>query len=210
MHLDGASDSKPTLEFDNDHHGTRKADPKPTRLRRFMSIGSRGERQPSKLRKHHEPDTSAPMTTLVPQPTMSEPWPKKQTKRSISTLLLSRNTLSDDPRTGKDQANTDTTQGHLPVTETSSLSFPPAATKGEEHGIKGQGHLPVTGDPYQSVQMQPRKDSVTKSFCNMPTAASRTAALTSHPVGKEDLESEDKLQTPGGFWGRQKEEYLEK
>lgn len=61
--------------------------------------------------------------------------------------------------------------------------------------------MPVTGDPYQPVQMQPRKDSATKSFYNMPTAASRAAALTSHPVEKKDLESEEDFQTPGESLG---------
>jgi hypothetical protein len=195
MSLDGASDSKPTLEFDNEHTGLQKGDRKPTRLRRFMSIGSRGSNAPSKLRKNPGSDHTAPMQTLSPRPTEWEPWVKTQNNRSISTFL-SKNSSNNGPQPTKNKDNVSSTQNHPPVTEVSSLSLPPAAIKGEARSVEGQGHLPVTGDPYQPVQMQPRKDSATKSFYNMPTAASRTAALTSHPVGKEDLESEEELQTP--------------
>ena len=218
MNLDGTSESKHTPEAHNEHTGIQKAEHKPTRLRRFMSIGSRGNNAPIKLRKNPQPDISAPMQTLSPRPTEREPRAKKPAKRSISAFLLSRDTPSKESQAAGDLGSTESAQGsaqgfaqgHLPVTETSSLSLPPTSTKADEYGIERQGHLPVTGDPYHSVQTKTRQDSATKSFYSMPITVSRTAALTSHPVGKEDLEGEEEFQTPGEFWGRQKGEYVEK
>ncbi|KAF2633772.1 hypothetical protein BU25DRAFT_453497 [Macroventuria anomochaeta] len=198
MNLDGASDSKPTVELDHKHTAIRKPEHKPTKLRRFMSIGSRGSKVPSKPDINTKPGNTPPLQTLSPRPTEHEPQAKKQTKRSISTFLLSKNSSANEPEPANDRDHFTTAQDYLPVTETSLSSSPPA-TKGGEGSLEGQRHLPVTGNPYQSVEMQPRKDSATKSFCDMPAAASRTAALTSHPVGKEDLESEEEFQTPPEF-----------
>ena len=210
MNLDGASASKPTLQLGHEHASIRQPEHKPTKLRRFMSIGSRRSKIPSKPDVNTKPGNTPPLQTLSPRPTEFEPWDKKHAKRSISTILLSKTSPTNEPDSAKSGGNVNTAQGHLPVTETSSLLLLPVAARGDGDSLEGKGHLPLTDNPYQSVQMQPRKDSVTKSFKDMPAAASRSAALTSHPVGKEDLENEEEFQTPVEFWGRQKGDYLEK
>lgn len=100
-------------------------------------------------------------------------------------------------------------QRHVPVTETASLSLPAAAVKEDESRLANQRHLPLTANPHQSAQAQARKDSAVKSFYDMPLSASRTAALTSHPVGREDLESEE-FRTPREFDMAWTGDYVEK
>lgn len=210
MNLDGTSDSKPIVETSHVHTNTPKLEHKPTKLRRFMSIGSRGSKPTSRTEMNNKPGNTPPLQTLSPRPTEFEPRAKKQTKRSISTFLLSKPFSINEHEPQKDDGDTSTAQGHVPVTETASLSLPQAATKEDGDNVGSQGHLPVTGNPYRSVQSQPRKDSATKSFYDRPLSASRTAALTSHPVGKGDLESEEAFKTPRVCSGRQTGDYVEK
>ncbi|KAF3036434.1 hypothetical protein E8E12_004076 [Didymella heteroderae] len=199
MNLDGASDSKPALETVQEHHGTLDLKRKPSKLRRFMSMGSRDRKSSSRLDMIIKPGSTPPLQTLSPRPTEFEPCAKKHAKRSISTFLLSKASSVNELESAKDNRHdghdASAAQGQLLVTETASLSLPAAAVQEDEIRLGNQGHLPVTGNPYQSAPSQLRKDSVTKSFYDMPLAASRTAALTSHPVGKVDLESEE-FQTP--------------
>jgi hypothetical protein len=184
MKFDGASDSKPASGFDTEPTSTRTHNLKPSKLRRYMSISSRRRNQSNKSGTDNANEIPHKQT-VPPRPTDFKPWAKK--------------------REG-DLAP----QGHLPVTEdpSQSISLPVAKMNGD--GSEGPGDLPMIGDPYHSVQMQPRRDSVFKSARTVSTSPSRTAALTSHPVGKEDLESEEEFQTPGEFWGRKKGDYLQK
>ncbi|KAF3007381.1 hypothetical protein E8E13_001108 [Curvularia kusanoi] len=199
MNLDGACESKPAHE---PHQKQTLAEYKPTKLRRFMSIGSRRSRTFRSNSIHTNPGSTPPLQTLSPRPTGFDPDIKKH-KRSVSAFLLSRPSARESVPP-KRESDACTTQDHLPVTETSSVSFPPAANKDMNDSRKDSGHLPLTGDPYHSVQMQPRKDSAIKAFHEMPPAASRNAALRSHPVESRDLEVGDQFHTPEEFWGRQK------
>lgn len=203
MNLNGASDSKPTQHGDTSVGQLRH---KPTKLRRFMSIGSRS-RGDTRLNKHHKPvmcDNTAPMQTISPRPIEPESRPKTQLKRSISNFLLSR-TSTNTSEAAKGEDFVHTVRGRLPTTEHSSMMLPLAVTRRGEDTSKGQGHLPLAGDPYQFVHMQSRKDSAVKSFYDLPTAASRSAALSSHPVRKEDMRSGDERPSPGELGGRQRE-----
>lgn len=58
-------------------------------------------------------------------------------------------------------------------------------------------------------RVQMRKDSVVKMGSVGLRLPARDAALTSHPVGREDLEDEE-FQTPGEFEVCQKEDYMDK
>ncbi|KAF1932842.1 uncharacterized protein M421DRAFT_1425 [Didymella exigua CBS 183.55] len=196
MNFDGASDSKPALETVQEHHIAANLEYKPTKLRRFMSIGSRGSKPSSRIDMNTKPGSIPPLQTLLPRSTDLEPRAKRHTKRSISTFLLPTPFSAHEDRPA-DNNDTGTAQEPLLVTATASLSLPAAAVR------------EVTAKPYQSVQSQPLRDWATKSFCDMPFLVSRTAALTSHPVSQEDLES-DKFQTPRGFGGRQMGDHVEK
>ncbi|KAJ4382329.1 hypothetical protein N0V86_002663 [Didymella sp. IMI 355093] len=210
MNFDGASDSKPALETVQEHPATPRPSQKPTRLRRFMSIGSRGSAPSRRVATTTTPSTTPPLQALSPRPTESEPAAKKHAKRSISALLLSKPASPTQHEAAKHNVDATTGQGHLPVTETAERCLPAAAGTEDEGGLGSPGHLPVIGDPYHSVQAQPRKDSVMKSLYDMPLSASRSAALTSHPVGKEDLESEEEFQTPRESGGAGKGDCVEK
>ncbi|KAJ8110492.1 hypothetical protein OPT61_g6684 [Boeremia exigua] len=198
MNVDGASNSKSMLERDHERTSTRQPEPKPTKLRRFLSIGSR-VRESRLSSKHHTTTASSstpPLQTLSPHAEESQTRAKKPLKRSISSFFLHRpSTAAPDLAEGGDCARTSQSQEH--VAGRPSMSLHPAATKAGADSLWGKEHPPLTGSPYQFVQ-KPRKDSAVKSFYDMPTAASRTAALTSHPVGEQDLGSEDEGQTPEG------------
>lgn len=58
-------------------------------------------------------------------------------------------------------------------------------------------------------RVQMRKDSVVKMGSVGLRLPARDAALTSHPVGREDLEDEE-FQTLGEFEVCQKEDYMDK
>ena len=203
MNLDGASDSKPTLETVREHHAIPDLERKPSKLRRFMSIGSRDRKSVGRLNLPTNASTTPPLQMLSPRPTDFEPGAKKHAKRSISSFLLPRTPASEPELENKNNVEANAGQAHVPVSETAELSLPAAPGKEDGDRLGNHGHLPVTGSPYLSKQEQSRKDSATKSFYDMPLSASRTAALTSHPVGKEDLKSEEEFQTPresDGAW----------
>jgi hypothetical protein len=125
-------------------------------------------------------------------------------------MLLSRPASATQHEAAKDNVDATPGQDHFPVTETAERCPPAAAGTEDEGRLGSRGHLPVTGNPYHPVQTQPRKDSVMKSLYDMPLSASRSAALTSHPVGKEDLESEEEFQTPRESGGAGKGDCVEK
>lgn len=213
MHLDGASDSKPALGTVQEHHAILNLERKPSKLRRLMSISSRDRKSRSRLNLPTNADTTPSLRTLSPRPTEFESGAKKHIKRSMSSFLLPRTLASEDQTASNNNNNVDASavQGHVPVTETAELSLP--AAPGEEDGdrLGNHGHLPVTcGNHSLSKYEQARKDSVTKSCYGIPLSASRTAALTSHPVGKEDLESEEEFRTSRGFAGAWKGDDVEK
>jgi hypothetical protein len=210
MNLDGASDSKPVLETVLEHHAPPNLERKPSKLRRFMSIGSRDRRTVSRLGLPTNAGTTPPLQALSPRQPEFEPGAKKHTKRSMSSFLLPRNPDSEHETANDSNINVDVSavQGHVPVTKTTELSLPAAAGKENEDRLGNHGHLPVTGSPYRFEHQQTRKDSATKSFYDMPLSASRAAALTSHPVGKKDLESEEEFQTPREFDGAWKGHYV--
>ncbi|KAF3048759.1 hypothetical protein E8E11_006796 [Didymella keratinophila] len=214
MHLDGASDSKPALETVHEHHSIPSLERKPSKLRRFMSISSRDRKSLNRLNLPTNAGTTPPLQTLSPRPTEFEPGAKKHTKRSISSYLLPRTPASEhQPANANNNNNNNvnaSVQGHVPVTETAELSLPAVPGKEDEDRLGNHGHLPVIcGNPSLSKHEQARKDSATKSFYDMPLPASRTAALTSHPVGKEDLESEG-FRTPRELDGAWKGDDVEK
>lgn len=209
MGLDGASDSRPALETVQEHHATPKLEHKPTKLRRFMSIGSRGSKLSSRVDTDTKPGNTTPLQILSPRPTELEPRAKKHTKRSISTFLLSKTSSANDHEFANDNSDTGTVRGHVPAIKTTAPSLPAAAARKDECSLGSQEYPLVPAKPRQSVQTQQRKDSVTKSFHDVPLSASRTAALTSHPVGKEDLDSEE-YKTPREFGERQMEYRFEK
>lgn len=203
MSLDGTGDSKPVRNLKHDDAGVRHPQHKPTKLRRFMSIGSRSGAGISSS-KHHtatEFDTTSSMQTLSARPTESESRLKQLPKRSISNFLLSRTSIHA-PETKKGEAHAYTVKSRVPVAGTST-GLPSAAHKVEEDGLEDQGPLLLSGNPSKSAHMQRRKDSARKSVYDMPGVASRTAALTSHPVSQGDLESEAECPTPGEFSGPQ-------
>lgn len=205
MNLDVVNDGKPVLKLKHADDNTRQPQPKITKLRRFMSIGSRS-RSGAVLSKHNtstELDSTVSMQNLSPRPIESETRPKTQPMRSISNFLL--RTSANASESVEDGESVHTARVHVHVTKPFSGKLPPPFEQGKEECLRRQGHLPLTGNPCQPLQMQPRKDSAIKSFYDLPTAASRSAALTSHPVGKEEAaESEDECPTPGEFWGRKK------
>ncbi|KAH6616609.1 hypothetical protein C7974DRAFT_379488 [Boeremia exigua] len=207
MNLDGSSDSKPIHELDHDHISGRQPEHKPTKLRRFMSIGSRsrGNKVYGELYMNTASSRTPPLQPLSFRYAESESRNKKQIKRSISSFFLSK-TSTDSPEPTKGGNQLRTAQSRVPVTKSLSLSLLPTATTGDWGSLKDREYLPHTAKPYQTAQMQPRKDSATKSFYDMPTAMSRNAALTSHPVREEDLASEDKAQVSGKLWGRRQGE----
>ncbi|OSS53923.1 hypothetical protein B5807_00481 [Epicoccum nigrum] len=201
--LDGACSSKLASESHHEQTIPQQPEHKPTKLRRFMSIGSRRSKAASKAELNTKPDSATSLQVFSPRSAGSDLQTKKH-KRSVSTFLSSRlSTHKSEPP--KRESGVEIT--HIPVTETSFLSAPPAATKETKDNTNGQSHLPLTGDPYHPVQMQPRKDSAIKAFHEVPAAPSRTAALRSHPVQKEDLEEEYTFHTPDEFWGRHKTDY---
>ena len=171
-------------------------------LRNFVAScqwGREGARLLAKLIR-----TPSPPSLQVLSPRSAGSGLEKKHKRSISTFLSSRSSTRE-PEPPKRESDVQIT--HIPVTEPSFLSTPSAATKETKDETNGQSHLPLTGDPYHLLQMQPRQDSEVKAFHEMPAAPSRTAALRSHPVEKEDLEGEHTFHTPDEFWGRHKTDY---
>lgn len=210
MNLDGASDSKAALETVQEHHTIPNLERKPSKLRRFMSIGSRDRKSVGRLNLPTNAGTTTPLQTLSPRPTVFEPGAKKHAKRSMSSFLLPRTPASEPDLAKKNNVDANAVQGHVPVTGTAELSLPAAPGKEDGDRLGSSGHLPVTGHPYVSRQRQSRKDSATKSFYDTPLSASRTAALTSHPVGKEDLKSAEEFQTPRGPDGAWKGDYVER
>lgn len=211
MNLDSASDIKPALETVQGHHATLNLERKPSKLRRLMSIRSKNRKSLHRLDLTTNPGNTPPLQTLSPRPTEFEPWTKKHTKRSLSSfLLVPRTPASEHGSAHNNNVDAKAVQGHIPVTETAELSLPVAAVEEDEGRLGNHGHLPLTGNPYQFAQPQSRNDSSTKSFYDMSFSACRTAALTSHPVGKEDLESEVEFQTPREFDGPWKGLYVEK
>jgi hypothetical protein len=207
MDLDGACSSKPASKSHHEQTPPQQPEHKPTKLQRFMSVGSRrskvASKAASKAESNTKPDSTSSLQVLTPRSAGSAIGTKKH-KRSVSTFLSSRSSTYE-PEPPKRES--DVRIAHTPVTEASSLSAPPAATKEAEDNTSGQCHLPLTGDPYHPLQMQPRKDSAIKAFHELTGAPSRTAALRSHPVGKEDLEGEYTFHTPDEFWGRHKTDY---
>ncbi|KAJ4985647.1 hypothetical protein SVAN01_08822 [Stagonosporopsis vannaccii] len=204
MDLDVQSDSKLMLNLNHGDNNIRQPQPKHTRLRRFMSIGSRSRAGtlPNKLHAKADIDATTPMQTLSPRPDGSQSRLRTQPKRSISNFLL--RTSTDVSKSVKDGASVHTVKGHSPTTELCSTKLAPAAMQGQKVYHQGQEHLPLSGDPYQSVQMQSRKHSPLKPLYDLPIAASRSAALTSHPVRKKDIGIEDEWPTQQEFCGRQK------
>jgi hypothetical protein len=176
----------------------------------FMSIGSRDRKSVGRLNLPTNAGTTTPLQTLSPRPTVFEPGAKKHAKRSMSSFLLPRTPASEPDLAKKNNVDANAVQGHVPVTGTAELSLPAAPRKEDGDRLGSSGHLPVTGHPYVSRQRQSRKDSATKSFYDMPLSASRTAALTSHPVGKEDLKSAEEFQTPREPDGAWKGDYVER
>ncbi|KAF9697133.1 hypothetical protein EKO04_004774 [Ascochyta lentis] len=221
------SPSSPTPTPKPEQAAVQNSDHKPTKLRRLLSIRSRGRHASNKLKKHPEPnDTSASMTILSPRPTETEPCEKRPPKRSLSSFLLRRSSGSRDsvpplspspspspsivplPSQTGVRGRELVGQGHLPVTETSCLFPLPLSTAARVEGDTAEGGHEL-GSPAGTVgQKQSRKDSVVKSSRGVSASRSRAAALTSHPVGEEDGESEDEFLTPGEFWGRQKGDYV--
>ena len=182
MNFDGASESRPALLAEAEHASIQKSGHKHTKSRRFMSISSRGHNLSTKPVKNPDIDDTTPMTMLSPRPTESEPWDKKQTQRSLSPFLSPKNRSTNEPQTASNKGTASKTGSHLSVINNVCLSPARLASNEGEDRLEGQGHLPVTDYSYQSVQMQPRKDSATKSSLSIPFSPSRTAALTSHPV----------------------------
>lgn len=201
-HLDGACSCKPASKLHHEQTPPQQPEHKPTVLRRFMSIGSRRSKAASKAESNTKSDSTPSLQILSPHSAGS--GLEKKHRRSISTFLSSRASTYE-PEPPKRKSDVQIT--HIPVTEPSFSSIPPATTKGTKDKTSGQSHLPLTGDPYHLLQMQPRKDSAVKAFNEMPAAPSRTAALRSHPVEKEDLEGEYMFHTPDEFWGRHKADY---
>lgn len=193
MTVDGATASKPTPGLSTEHPTVQKPVRKPSKLRRYMSIGSRARPPPSKAAKPSEPSAPAPLQLLSPRPTEFEPWAKRHTKRSLSTLLLPRSTSarpSDPSPTGADGARL-AAQGRVSGSETGA--------KPEET------HVSAAASAWQA-----RQDSARKMRHSMPASLGRNAALTSHPVGGEDLDSDEEFQTPAEFVGREAGDCVEK
>lgn len=209
MNLDGASDSKPALKTVQEHRTPPSLERKPSKLRRFMFVGSRDRKSLSRLGPSSNAVATTPLQTLSPRPTDLEPGPKKRTKRSMSSFLLPRSPASEHGLANNKNVEASTVQDRVPVTESAQLLLPTATVKEDEDSLKNQGHLPVTGKSHLSKHNQSRKDSATKSFYDMPLFASRTAALTSHPVGKENLESEQ-FHTPKEVHGTPEGNCIEK
>lgn len=200
--LDGACSSKPASKLHHEQTLPQQPETKPTKLRRFMSIGSRRSKAASKADSNTKSNSTPSLQVLSLRSAGSNL--EKKHKHSISTFLSSRSSTRE-PEPPKRESDVQIT--HIPVTEPSFLSTPSAATKETKDETNGQSHLPLTGDPYHLLQMQPRQDSAVKAFHEMPAAPSRTAALRSHPVEKEDLEGEYTFHTPDEFWGRHKTDY---
>jgi hypothetical protein len=203
MNFDGSSDSKPTLEANSTQPSTRAQEPKPSRLRRLMSISSRTHRM-SKKPEVDEPDTTSTLLNAIsPRPTTSDLWSpehRKQHKRSLSAFLLSKNSATHESATATDREESDVqTLARLPTTDSPALSLLLPDVKGDEDDVEGTGHWPVAVGPVcQTEPVQARKDSAVKSIHVGPVLPStRNAALTSHPVSREDVESEDEFRTPG-------------
>lgn len=183
----GATDSKPILDIKHEDISVRQSPQKPTKLRRFMSIGSRSR---DTIRSKHHTSTSISHPIQPHASSLrsieSESRPKTLPKRSISNFLLLR-TSTAASEGARSEEYTPTSLGYASVPGTSSKLVPSKATRGGEDYTGSRGRLPVTSSMSRMVQMQPRKDSATKSFSTMSAAAYRTAALTSHPVGQEDF-----------------------
>lgn len=199
MDLDGACSSKPASKSHHKQTLPQQLENKPTKLRRFMSIGSRRSKAASEAESNLKSDIRPQLQALLPRSAGSGLETKKHT-RSFSAFILSRSTS--EPVPPKRESDVHIT--HIPVTEPSFSSTPPAATRETKDEASGQTHLPLTGDPYHLLQMQPRQQSAMEAFHEVPAAPSRTEALRSHPVEKEDLEGEDMFHTPHEFWRRHK------
>ncbi|KAJ4323515.1 hypothetical protein N0V94_001845 [Neodidymelliopsis sp. IMI 364377] len=198
MNFDGSSDSKPTLETNSTQPSTRAREPKPSRLRRLMSISSKTHKTPKKPVVDEPDTTSTLLNTISPRPTTSDLWPaepKKQHKRSLSAFLLSKNSATQEPAAVTDrEAGGMQTLAHLPTPDSPALSLLLPDVKGDDDDVEGTGHWPVAvGTVCQTDPVQTRKDSAVKSIHVGPVLPStRNAALTSHPVSREDVEYEKK------------------
>jgi hypothetical protein len=188
LQTDGSNESKPSKPTSEDTQHASKI------RKRFANLFVSTKRTNTNLSQVDEvmaseesAENDSPMRVLSPRATQSAfstiPRVKKKTfsvKRRQSTWKPVIKTYAA-PHSSHEPEKDDLMSDKMSVAPPSSLE------PEKDDLISGGGHIPVTDAPYSF------KESLDKSTAASPT---KETALTSHPVFKVEVESEEKFVTP--------------